>query len=200
MIEEIDWSVGEVLKALKEFDLDEQTLVFFTSDNGPWLGFGDHGGSAKPLRSGKFTVYEGGVRMPAIARWPGVIPPGTVCREPAMTIDLLPTFASLVSATLPADRTIDGRNIWPLIVGEPGARSPHDAYFFTWGNHIHAIRSGPWKLHVERDQLYNLDDDLSETRNVIDQHPGIVEQLRKLVAQRQNDFHKNARPMGRTAQ
>ncbi len=196
VIEEIDWSVGEVLKALQEFDLDEQTLVLFTSDNGPWLAFGDHGGSAKPLRAGKFTVYEGGVRMPAIARWPGVIPAGSVCREPAMTIDLLPTFARLLSAELPADRPIDGRNIWPLIVGEPEAHSPHEAYFFTQGEQVRAVRSGPWKLHLQPVQLYNLADDIGESDNVAAAHPEVVERLSKLAAQKQKDFKENARPGG----
>ncbi len=198
VIEEIDWSVGEVLKTLKELDLDERTLVLFTSDNGPWLSFGDHGGSAKPLRAGKFTVYEGGVRMPAIARWPGVIPAGSVCREPAMTIDLLPTFARLLSAELPADRPIDGRNIWPLIVGEAEASSPHEAYFFTQGDNIRAVRSGPWKLHLKPVQLYNLEDDVSESDNVAAAHPEVVERLSKLAAQKQKDLKENARPMGRT--
>ncbi|MDY0164908.1 MAG: sulfatase [Thermoguttaceae bacterium] len=199
VIEEIDWSVGEVLAALKELGLDDRTLVIFTSDNGPWRAFGDHGGSAKPLRGGKFTTYEGGVRMPAIARWPGVVPAGTVCREPAMTIDLLPTLASLISVELPADRSVDGRDIWPLIVGEPEARSPHEAYFFTQGEHVQAVRRGPWKMRLEPLELYNLADDLSESRNVAGDHPEIVESLRALAAQLQDDLRENARPMGRAA-
>ncbi len=197
VIEEIDWSVGEVFKTLTELDLDEQTLVLFTSDNGPWLQFGSHGGSAKPLRAGKFSVYEGGVRMPAIARWPGVIPAGSICREPVMTIDLLPTFARLVSAEVPEDRPIDGRNVWPLITGEPEARSPHEAYFFTNGSQVHAVRSGPWKLHLKPVQLYNLDDDISERNNVARAHPELVARLSDLAAQKQNDLNENARPIGR---
>ena len=197
VVEEIDWSVGEVLKVLEELGLDEHTLVFFTSDNGPWLQFGDHGGSAKPLRAGKFTVYEGGVRMPAIARWPGAIPPGTVCREPVMTIDLLPTLARLVSAELPADRPIDGLDVWPLLVGEPDARSPHEAYFFTQGRDVRAVRSGPWKLHLKPVQLYNLAEDIGESNNVAGEHPEMVERLSALAGQKQQNLRENARPMGR---
>ncbi len=148
VIAEIDGSVGRVLAALKEHGLDDRTLVIFTSDNGPWLSYGDHAGSAGPLREGKGTSFEGGVREPFVARWPGHIPAGTVCREPAMTIDLLPTFARLAGADLPADRPIDGRDIWPLLSGRPGARSPHEALYFYWGRDLQAVRSGRWKLHL----------------------------------------------------
>src|SRR5262249_5419822 len=124
VIMEIDGSVGQILAALKRHSLDEQTLVIYTSDNGPWLSYGNHAGSAGPLREGKATTWEGGLREPCIMRWPGKIPPGSVCHEVAMTIDLLPTLAKLASAPLP-DHQMDGLDIWPLISAQPGARSPH---------------------------------------------------------------------------
>jgi arylsulfatase A len=147
VIEEIDWSVGEILAALQRTGVDDETLVIFTSDNGPWLVHGNHAGSAYPLREGKGTTFDGGVREPCIMRWPGRIEPGSVCTEPAMTIDLLPTIASLIGAPLP-DRKIDGLDITPLITGVPGATSPQEAYFFYYhGNSLEAVRSGRWKLH-----------------------------------------------------
>ena len=124
VIAEIDHSVGRILATLERLGVADNTLVIFTSDNGPWLNFGDHAGSALPLREGKGTTFEGGVRVPCIARWPGRIPAGSVCREPAMTIDVFPTVARLIGAELPA-HPIDGRDIWPLLAGQPGARSPH---------------------------------------------------------------------------
>ncbi|MBK8000452.1 MAG: sulfatase [Verrucomicrobia bacterium] len=129
VIAEIDWSVGQILDTLKKNHLEENTLVLFTSDNGPWLVYGDHAGSAKPLREGKATVFDGGVRVPFIARWPGKIPAGSTCREPAMTIDVLPTIARLTGARLPI-HPIDGLDIWPLLSGAKKATSPHDALYF----------------------------------------------------------------------
>jgi arylsulfatase A-like enzyme len=148
VIEEVDWSVGQVLETLERLELDQRTLVIFTSDNGPWLSYGEHAGSAGPLREGKGTSFDGGVREPCLMRWPGKIPAGTVCREPAMTIDLLPTLARLAGASVPADRIIDGLDIWPLISGEPGAKSPHEALYFYWDGELQAVRSGRWKLHL----------------------------------------------------
>jgi arylsulfatase A len=208
VIREIDWSVGEIMKALEREGLEERTWVMFISDNGPWLSYGDHAGSAGPLREGKGTVWEGGVRVPCIMRWPGRIPAGTVCREPVMTIDLLPTLAHVVNAAPPGHR-IDGRNVWPLIAGEAGAASPHDAYFFYYArNELQALRSGPWKLilpHTYRTlagkpggeegmpvpyeqvrvglELYHLGNDVGETRNVIEDHPRVKELLLALAEQ-----------------
>ncbi len=146
VIMEIDWSVGQILDTLKRLDLDEKTLVIFTSDNGPWLSYGTHAGSALPLREGKGTMWDGGCREPFIARWPGRIPPGTVSNEVAGTIDLLPTLARLAGAELP-DHTIDGKDIWPLLSGQDGAESPHEAYYMYYGRQLQAIRMGDWKLH-----------------------------------------------------
>ena len=143
---EIDWSVGQILGSLKENKIDKNTLVIFTTDNGPWLSYGDHAGSAKPLREGKATAWEGGVRVPCIMRWPEKIPPSTVCSEPAMTIDILPTVAQITGAKLP-NHKIDGKDIWPLMKGEKNAKSPHEAYYFYWGTNLHAVRKDKWSLH-----------------------------------------------------
>jgi arylsulfatase A-like enzyme len=151
VIAEIDWSVGQVLEALKKHGLDEKTLVVFTSDNGPWLTYGEHGGSSGPLREGKTTAFEGGVREPCVMRWPGTVPAGVTCHELAATIDLLPTFAALAGATLPTDRVIDGKDIRPLMTNESGAKSPHGAYFYYWGRGLRAVRSGKWKLIFPHD-------------------------------------------------
>jgi arylsulfatase len=153
VVQELDWSMGAILDTLQRLKLDEKTLVLFFSDNGPWLSYGEHAGSAGPLREGKLTSFEGGVRVPGIARWPGRIPAGTVTAEPLMTIDLLPTMARLLGATLPAERVIDGKDILPLLEGRPGARSPHEALFFWAGDELQAVRAGRWKLHFAHPYL-----------------------------------------------
>jgi arylsulfatase A-like enzyme len=146
VVQEIDESVGQILDTLKRCGIDQNTLVILFSDNGPFLSYGNHAGSAKPLREGKLTTFDGGVRSPFIARWPGHIPAAQVCDEPVMEIDLLPTFATLIGGKL-SDRKIDGKDILPLLEGKPGAKSPHEALVFYGGNELQAIRSGPWKLH-----------------------------------------------------
>lgn len=151
-IEELDWSLGEVFAALKKHGIDENTLVIFTSDNGPFLSYGSHAGSAGPLRGGKLTTFEGGVRMPCLMRWPGKIPMGRDCHELAATIDLLPTLAPLMGATLP-QKKIDGKNILALMTGQTGAESPHEAYLYYAGTELHAVRSGDWKLHFPHPYL-----------------------------------------------
>ncbi|HIJ70621.1 MAG TPA: sulfatase [Planctomycetes bacterium] len=200
VIMEIDFSVGQILSTLKRLGLDDNTLVIFTCDNGPWLAFGGHGGSAKPLREGKFTTFEGGFRAPCIMRWLGKIPAQKVCSEVAGTIDFLPTIAHLASVPVPDDRVIDGKNIWPLMTAEAGARSPHEAYFYYHENDLQAVRSGKWKLHFpheyhkviepgsdgrggEVDQgwiglsLFDLENDIGEQHDVSDGHPDVVERL-----------------------
>lgn len=146
VIMEIDWSTGQIMQALRDHGLEENTLVIFTSDNGPWLSYGDHAGSAYPLREGKGTTWDGGTRVPCIMSWPGVIPENTVCREPAMTIDFLPTFAKLADAPLPK-APIDGQNIMPLLRDPENAESPHEALYFYWGRNLQAVRAGRWKLN-----------------------------------------------------
>jgi len=204
VIEEIDWSVGQVLATLKETGVDENTLVIFTADNGPWLSKGKHGGCALPLRDGKFTTYEGGMREPCIMRWPGRIPAGAVCSQIAATIDILPTFAALAGAKVPDDRVIDGRSIVPLMEGKPGAKSPHKAYFYRGT----AVRWGNWKLLLKArstvrsrpagpcPQLYDLATDISESKNLADEHPEIVERLRKLIEEHNAELKANSRPVG----
>ncbi len=213
VVEEIDWSVGQVLGTLKRLGLDRNTLVIFTSDNGPWLSYGDHAGSTGGLREGKGTVWEGGVRVPFIARWPGTIAAGRTITEPAMTIDLLPTIGGLTGATLPR-RRIDGLDIAPMLKGDPQAKSPHDAFYFYYNtNELQAVRSGHWKLvfpHSYRtlgDQLratggipakyrsaraglalYDLAADRNETTDVAAQHPDVVERLTALAERARADL------------
>ncbi|MHC4844208.1 MAG: sulfatase-like hydrolase/transferase, partial [Planctomycetota bacterium] len=199
VIEEIDSSVGEILKTLKELNLDDNTLVIFTSDNGPWLEYKEQGGCALPLRNGKFTTYEGGMRMPCIMRWPTKIPAGTVCSEVAATIDFLPTLASLAGAAAPDDRIIDGKDIWPLMITAPGARSPHEAYFYYSENNLEAVRSGQWKLRkTDTVELYNLREDISETNNLADKHPDIVQHLTETMERFDCELKANTRSPGRS--
>jgi arylsulfatase A-like enzyme len=202
---EVDWSVGQIVETVRRHHLQDNTLIVFTSDNGPWLSYGDHAGSAGTLREGKGTMFEGGCRESTLMWWPGKIPAGTTCHEPAMTIDLLPTIAQLIGAALPR-HTIDGKDIWPLISGQAGATSPHEAYYFYWGAELHAIRMGRWKLHfphgyrtlsgrkggeggipVPYDQasmervLFDLEVDPGETTDVQDTHPEVVKKMEALA-------------------
>ena len=207
VIMEIDWSVGEVMKELEKHGLEKDTLIIFTSDNGPWLSYGNHAGSAGPLREGKGTCWEGGTRVPCLMRWPGRIPAGTTSGDMLMTIDLFPTIAKLVGANLPA-HAIDGRDVWPLLAGTPGAKNPHDAYWFYYENsQLQAVTSGDgrWKLQlphtfrtlngrpggrdgipVKYDQqklsepeLFDLETDLGEKTNVAAAHSNLVARLLK---------------------
>ncbi len=205
VVMEVDWSVGQIMDALQRNNIQNQTFVMFASDNGPWLSYGDHAGSAGTLREGKGTMFDGGCRVPCIMWWPGTIPAGTQCDEPAMTIDVLPTAAHLTGSALPA-HPIDGRNIWPLIAGEVGAVSPQKAYYFYWGNSLQAVRSGQWKLHFAHNyrtlngrrggaggipakyesaaleqSLFDLSSDPGEATNVAAQHPDVVRHLISLA-------------------
>jgi len=216
---EIDWSVGQILSTLKRLDIDERTLVIFCSDNGPWLSYGDHAGSAKPLREGKGTTFDGGQREPTVMRMPGKIPAGTVCNEPASTIDFLPTIAKLTGAKLPANR-IDGKDIWPLMSGVSGAKSPHEAFFYYRSFALEAVRSGKWKLHLphsyrtlagrpggtggqpaEYEQakigpaLFDLENDIGEQHDVSARHPEIVKRLMALADEMRQDIGDSAKKM-----
>lgn len=146
-VEEVDASVGEIVAAVDRLGLKEKTLVIFATDNGPFLSYGNHGGSAGPLREGKLTTFEGGVRTPCIMRMPGIVPAATVCDEVVAAIDLLPTLAKWIGAPLSAHK-IDGLDIASLIRGDDGAKSPHNELFFYSGDELQAVRSGKWKLHV----------------------------------------------------
>ena len=199
-ISEIDWSVEQIVQSLKKHKLDRNTLIIFTSDNGPAIG------SAGPLRGRKGSTFEGGMREPAIAWWPGRIPAGTVRGELLTSLDVLPTFAKLAGAKLPADRIIDGKDIWPVLSAEPGAKSPHDRFFYHAGDTLRAVRSGPWKLHLGVDSgkgkrssspaLYNLDEDIGEAHNVASDHPEIVQRLSGYAAAFNADLAARSRPAG----
>ena len=200
-----DLGLGQVMDALKRTGLEDKTWVIFTSDNGPWLSYGDHAGSAYPLREGKGTCWEGGTREPCVMRWPGRIPAGTECNRMLMTIDLFPTIAKLIHADLPK-HPIDGLDVWPIISGQRGAKNPHAAYWFYYEvNQLQAVVSGDgrWKLQLphtyrtlggrpgghggtpvpyeqrklERAELYDLVNDISEATDVAGQHADIVKRL-----------------------
>jgi arylsulfatase A len=202
---EVDWSVGQVLDTLDKNGLTENTWVILSSDNGPWLSYGDHGGSAGPLREGKGTAWEGGTRVCGLMRWPGKIPAGTTSDAMMMTIDLLPTIAATLGADLPK-HDIDGKNVWPLITGGPDAKNPHEFYASYYEqNQLQAITSGDgqWKLQlphsyrslgdqpkatggipvkyskqdITQPELYDLYTDISESKNVAADHPEIISKL-----------------------
>lgn len=185
VIEEIDWGVGKITARLKELGIEDNTLIVYTSDNGPWLQKGKNGGSAEPLRGGKFTAWEGGFREPTVMQWPGKIPAGKECDKVASTIDLLPTFAHLSGAPLPS-RKIDGKNIWPLMEGRQGIESPHEYYCYCKGKGVKAIRSGPWKL--KDGKLYNLRKDIGEEHDIAEDNPAIVKRLANKMKEFQQDM------------
>ncbi|MDA0978769.1 MAG: sulfatase-like hydrolase/transferase, partial [Proteobacteria bacterium] len=196
-VEELDWSVGRILAALEKQRLSENTLVIFVSDNGPETRseLGDDIGSAGPFRGGKYSNWEGGVRVPAIWRWPGVIPKNQHQHELTTLMDIYPTLAHLAGAELP-DRTIDGYNILPLLKDEAAAVSPYDVYYYHMLSQLQAVRKNDWKLVLPRrensphlrwlgrymdtvsaPQLYDLASDPGETRNIADKHPDVVKAL-----------------------
>ncbi len=202
VIQEIDWSTGEILETLEAEGLADNTLVIFTSDNGPWRVFGNHAGECGPLRGRKGSVWECGVRVPFIARWPGRIPASSVQDAAAMTIDMLPTLARLTGSAYPAD-DIDGKDVWPLLTGESSV-SPHQSLFFYYAQQLQALRYGDWKLHLPHTyrlvetpgadgmpgtytfpstglELYNLASDPGESIDVAAQHPDLVTQLSQLA-------------------
>jgi len=204
-VEEVDWSVGRVLDALRELKLDKNTMVLFTSDNGPWLSRGKDGGVAGPLRGGKGSCWEGGVREPSIAWWPGKIQAGSSCDAMMSEIDVLPTLVGLAGGEVPKDRVIDGRDIWPLLSGK-SKESPHEALFYFSGTNLAGVRSGAWKLLVvpqsrgmglkdEKEdkkqaaiQLFNLDKDIGETTDVAGQNHDVVKQLQALIDRMDKDL------------
>jgi len=194
-VEEVDWSVGQVLDALRSQGLDKDTLVVFTSDNGPWLIKGADGGSAGPLRGGKGSTWEGGVRVPTLAWWPGHVPAGSVNDAVAATIDLLPTFVSLAGGTVPATPVIDGRDITPILLGQ-SKESAREAHYYFAGYDLQAVRQGRWKLALAPQpednkkkgvklaaglRLYDLDAEIGEQTDVAAQHPEVVAKLKALA-------------------
>jgi len=199
VIEEIDWSVGQVVETLKKHGLDANTLVLFTSDNGPWLPFKAEGGSSGPLRDGKGSNWEGGQRVPCIIRWPGKIPAGTLSRDMTRSIDLLPTIAELTGAELP-DRKIDGGSIKRLLLGEPGAAPASDSFlFYSARGELAGIRKGDWKLLFAGPSakggpyLHNVNVDISEEWNLAEKHPAKVEALKTQAIEMDEAITANAR-------
>ena len=214
---EVDWSVGQILETLRQHKLDKKTLVIFTSDNGPWLSYGDHAGSAGPLREGKGTMFDGGCRESTLMWWPGTIPAGSVCKTPAMTIDILPTVAELIDAKL-ADHPIDGKSIVNLVKGTSN-ESPHEAYYFYYGKQLQAIRMGKWKLHFPHGyrtmagkpggkggiptrysqakielSLFDMEKDIGETTDVKNKYPQVVKKLQALGERMRTELGDNRRP------
>ena len=214
-IQEVDWSTGKILDALREFKLDENTLVIFTSDNGPWLIKEKDSGSAGPLRGGKGSTWEGGVRVPTIAWWPGKITAGSVADAVAGTIDLLPTAVTLAGGTVPSEPVIDGRDLSPVLLGK-SKTSPREAHYYFKGYALEAVRQGAWKLAIapqietmgrgvsddakgKEPRLYNLDQEISERTNVAAQNPEIVAKLTALAEKMKTDIGKPDGPASRPA-
>lgn len=190
VIEEIDWSVGQLMQTLRELQLDRQTMLWFTSDNGPWLSFQSHGGSAGLLREGKGMTWEGGMRVPAIAWWPGTLPAGRVNMELASTLDLLPTSVAMAGGELPDDLLLDGYDLSEML--QQHAASPRQEMYYYRGTRLMAIRQGPWKAHFitqgsyvgdtqpkthDPPLLYHLGIDPSEQWDVAEENPELVQQL-----------------------
>jgi len=206
-VQEIDDGVGRILAKLVELGIDDKTLVIFLSDNGPWLEYGIDGGSAAPLAGGKGTQYEGGIRVPALMRWPGAVPAGESISEPAALVDILPTFAGLAGVPLPPGRTIDGIDIWPLLSGQATGTSRTALFNFDEVDFtavvLGSIRSGDWKLHVRTTDgvvrartLYDLSTDIGETTNLRGSQPNVAAALVALGQQLVTDILDNQRPLG----
>ncbi|HOD83001.1 MAG TPA: sulfatase [Phycisphaerae bacterium] len=202
-VEEVDWSMDELFQTLQAEGIDQNTLVVLTSDNGS-----QKAGSNLPLRGGKGRTDEGGMRMPCIIRYPGKIPAGSSSSEITATIDLLPTFARLAGAVLP-ERVIDGRDIWPILSRQNGAKSPHEAFYYYQMDQLQAVRSGPWKLFVPMEakkrnwgkpegktelKLFNLAQDIHEDNNVADAHPEVVARLLALAEKARQELGDGDRP------
>ena len=190
VISEIDWSVGQILDTIKANGLDENTLVIFTTDNGPATG------KADPLRGKKGSTFEGGPRVPAVIRWPGKIPAGQSIDEVMTAMDLLPTFAKLAGGEVPSDRVIDGKDIWSVLTQQ--ADSPHETFFVYRDNDLKAVRCGKWKLHMEGNggaasELYDLESDIGEKRNVLAEYPEVAERLHSHVEAFQKELSENSR-------
>jgi arylsulfatase A-like enzyme len=211
VIQEIDWSVGEILRILKENHLDKKTLVIFTSDNGPVLR--ENAGTAGPLRGGKATTWEGGQRVPFIVYGPGFISGNQICREMATSMDLLPTFIRLAGGDIPEDPKRDGHDISEMLFSPGEASSPYKAfYYYSRDGEPEAIRSGKWKVHIKKSRgwdmnqgsfptsLYNLSDDIGEDKNLASEHPGLVKRLSHQISSFDSTLNKEMRPAARIKQ
>ena len=217
-VEEVDWSVGELLDTLRRLELADNTLVIFTSDNGPWVSVVGDATTAGPLRGGKGSTWEGGVRVPTIAWWPGHIKPGTTCDTVAGTIDLLPTCVKLAGGTMPSEPVIDGRDMSGLLLGS-SQESPRNAHAYFQGNGLQAVRQGKWKLAIasqasgmgkkktqspepaslDQPRLYDLDADIGETTNVAASHPAVVADLKAFAVAMQQELGNPQSPARRPA-
>jgi arylsulfatase len=232
VIQELDAGIGDLLGTIDRLGLRERTLVIFASDNGPFLSYGDHAGGTGPLRGGKLTCFEGGVRVPCIMRWPGRIPAGRVADGLVTSLDLLPTIAGLIGTALPT-RKIDGLDAWPYISAQAD-RPPRENFLYYNGGELHAVRRGDWKLHLDHDylvvagepgrggkpsnwgkmsprsitesgirgiasrhgyrvehigvSLFNLRDDVGESKNVVAEHPETVAELQAIAAEARRDL------------
>lgn len=216
-VEELDWSTGEIMDALRRLELDHRTLFVWTSDNGAPQRRPVQG-SNLPLRGWGYTTWDGGMRVPCVVRWPEQIPAGTSCDQIATTMDLLPTFARLAGVAPPQERIIDGRDVWPVLSGQAGAKSPHEAFYYYYMDQLQAVRSGQWKLHLPLEakranltggttpapaELYDLDADIGESKNVATDHPDVVKRLLGLAQAAREDLGDgarmgtNQRPVGR---
>jgi len=207
-VEELDWSTGQILAAVERLGIEEKTLVIWTNDNGAPRRNPPQGINL-PLAGWGYTTDEGGMRVPCVMRWPGKIPAGATCSELCTTMDFLPTFARLAGAEPPQDRIIDGHDVWPLISGRPGARSPYEAFYYYYIEQLQAVRSGKWKLYLPLEnkwrslrgdtqpspaRLYDLVDDLAETTNLADEHPDVVARLTSLAEKARDDLGDLGRP------
>jgi len=206
VIEEIDWSAGQILDAVDRLGLSENTLVMFTSDNGPWGSQRTHGGTAGPLRGAKGDTWEGGMREPFLARWSGQIPGGTVSHEIGSVLDFLPTVAKLTGGEIPTDRPIDGVDLMPALTG---GEMPERPIYYYRGEHLNAVRLGQWKLHfrtyggtlnqyggdrwtqLDKPALYDLHEDVSERFDVAAKYPNVVGQLTQLADDFKAEIDRN---------
>jgi arylsulfatase A-like enzyme len=209
---EIDWSVGEITKALRASGVEDNTLVFFSSDNGPWISYGNHAGKT-PYREAKGTGFDGGTRSACIIKFPGKIKAGTSSQRAFCTLDVLPTLAFLAGAELPKN-PVDGKNVWDLIVGKPGAKNPHEYYPFCTGQNFEGVISGDgrWKLHVPHSyrtlveagkdgmpgkyvqreielSLFDMENDPYETTNVLEKYPEVADRLKQYAEQHRQEFY-----------
>ncbi|MDA0591399.1 MAG: sulfatase-like hydrolase/transferase [Planctomycetota bacterium] len=198
-VEEVDWSVGRVLDTVRDLGLAKNTMVIFTSDNG---GQNQHGAINLPLRGGKGSTLEGGMRVCTVAWWPGKIPASTETAEITSHMDFLPTLTKLAGGKVPDDRRIDGGDIWPLLAGHADAKTPYESFLYYRGLNLQAVRSGPWKLHLQKGELYNLETDIGEATNVAKDNEEVITKLRAIAAAQKNDLGATdigpgCRPLGR---
>jgi len=217
-IMEIDWSVGQIIGALDKNGISENTIVLFSSDNGPWLTYGNHAGSTGGLREGKGSTFDGGQKVPFLVRMPGRIPAGKVNDQMLTALDILPTILHITNSSMPKIKPVDGQNVWNNMRGKS---KDHKAFFFVKGDEVQAVRDGKWKLHLPHKyrivlsegkdgipgkqdnyggeielSLFNVDKDPNETKNLASKYPKVVAQLKTLIADFDTDLKENSRPAG----